>query len=1319
MKKHLLHYLLTICAVLLVTAGYSQNWQIVGSGLPFHFANANNEVIEFNGDMYSVGYVFDGIDTYTPKVFKLSGGIWSEVGSGFTTTASAGAYNINAIAEYNSELFIGGNFIMDNGTDAAFNDVAKWDNSNSRWVPVGDGTGDGTVNELTVFNSKLYAGGDFDDLGTAGTNNIAVWAGTSWAAVGAGTSTATDATFGNDQVTSMVQYSSDLYIGGKFTTAGGELTHNIAIWTTGDVWDYSNFVGNNVEGYGGVGAISDGYILSMAVFGSDLFIGGTFTKYYNSTFISSSTSIANHLVVWSGSSFTAPTKATPTNQRINAMTVFDGRIYIGNVNESNIYSWDGSIFDWDLAPDRDPIRQRVTNFYSNATDIYYAQNYGVYKLSDPAPSFSASSTTACADSEITFTDTSTGTNTITTWNWTFEGGTPATSDLPNPVVTFAAGGPYDVTLEVTSSDGTNSSTSTDYITIEDAVSVSVDPTPSTICSNENATFSVSGASGTGGVTYQWQINEGAGYVDVVDDSGIISGVTSTTVTFVTPSVDLDGATLQCVVTNGCGTTATSAEALLNIIEAPELITQVAPQAVCVSGDASFTVEASVESGTLTYQWQYLVSGITYLDLADAGVYSGTNTATLIITGADNTLAELVSGTTTAVYRCVITANGCNTNTGLVYLNIHDAPIVSTQPIDITECDTGTGITTSFNVVSSIVVGGLTYQWQLDAGSGFDNVDDIDIYSGASTNTLLLSGATTTANGSYRCIIGNCASDVISDIATLTIDTKPVLVSSPLTQTICAGSDVTFTAEATGDNLVYQWQEAPVGTSSYVDIVNNSTYFATDGTLDISAATTSLDNKIYRCVISSGSCDVANNKALNTSSALLSVESQPTISPSTTTANLTVCEDGSTTLAATASGSSTPFNNGTFSYQWQADFAGTGVFTDLSDDANYSNTGTRLLTITDAPLSFDGNEYRCVIRGCTVDIPSTPETLIVLQLPLVITSPESQSVCGNESVTFTASATGSDITYTWWRDTGDGSYAQQTSSNSSPDYTFTADASFNGYKYKCIATAGSCTTTAESSEATLTVNQIVLNSGIPNVTICNDENTTFTIDVLGDGLTYQWQINGTDLADGGIYTGVNTATLTITGANNISIGQSNNFGCTVSNSCGEVGTTANLQVQGTEKPVITADFNNADSPTLSVNNVFGDSYEWFLDGTSLGTSGSSFTIDQVGSYTVIVTINGCPSEESDPQVVIVTGIGQNPLNQVSIFPNPVKDQLIVAVTDIQKGTQIHVLSLDGRVKKSIATVGRNNTIDMSDLSTGVYLVQIKNSTNTATYKVIKE
>ena len=80
--------------------------------------------------------------------------------------------------------------------------------------------------------------------------------------------------------------------------------------------------------------------------------------------------------------------------------------------------------------------------------------------------FEASSTAISAGSTIEFTDLSYG-NPVS-WEWIFEGGTPETSTLQNPEVTYNSTGVFDVSLTVTNGQGDSSSiTETDYISVND------------------------------------------------------------------------------------------------------------------------------------------------------------------------------------------------------------------------------------------------------------------------------------------------------------------------------------------------------------------------------------------------------------------------------------------------------------------------------------------------------------------------------------------------------------------------------------------------------------------------------------------------------------------------------------------------------------------------------------------------------------------------------------------------------------------------------------------------------------------------------------
>ncbi|MCD4736643.1 MAG: PKD domain-containing protein, partial [Bacteroidales bacterium] len=81
-----------------------------------------------------------------------------------------------------------------------------------------------------------------------------------------------------------------------------------------------------------------------------------------------------------------------------------------------------------------------------------------YIVVDYAPDadFSETQTPYVGYCEVQFTDISTGNPTA--WAWTFDGGTPATSDEQNPMVTFDVAGPHTVSLTATNDFGQDTET---------------------------------------------------------------------------------------------------------------------------------------------------------------------------------------------------------------------------------------------------------------------------------------------------------------------------------------------------------------------------------------------------------------------------------------------------------------------------------------------------------------------------------------------------------------------------------------------------------------------------------------------------------------------------------------------------------------------------------------------------------------------------------------------------------------------------------------------------------------------------------------------
>lgn len=82
----------------------------------------------------------------------------------------------------------------------------------------------------------------------------------------------------------------------------------------------------------------------------------------------------------------------------------------------------------------------------------------------PVVNFTANTTSINVGESVTFTDLST--NNPGSWEWTTPGGTPASSNVQHPVITYNAYGTYPVTLIAGNGDGNGTSVlKTDYITV--------------------------------------------------------------------------------------------------------------------------------------------------------------------------------------------------------------------------------------------------------------------------------------------------------------------------------------------------------------------------------------------------------------------------------------------------------------------------------------------------------------------------------------------------------------------------------------------------------------------------------------------------------------------------------------------------------------------------------------------------------------------------------------------------------------------------------------------------------------------------------------
>jgi hypothetical protein len=241
-------------------------WSAVGTGA----ANGTNGAIyalttASSGDLYVGGvFAFTG-GTTAYHIAKWNGTAWSSLGTN-PGTANGMDLGVFAVAVAgNGDVYVGGGFSAAGGVEA--NNVARW--NGTAWSSLGTGAANGVNNGVVALavagNGDVYVGGDFTKAGGVSARSIARWNGTAWSSLGSGIA---NGTFNN--VTALaVAGNGDVYVGGSFYTAGGTAANNIARWN-GTTWSSLGTGVNN-----GV----DNYVNALAIAGNGtLYVGGRFTS---------------------------------------------------------------------------------------------------------------------------------------------------------------------------------------------------------------------------------------------------------------------------------------------------------------------------------------------------------------------------------------------------------------------------------------------------------------------------------------------------------------------------------------------------------------------------------------------------------------------------------------------------------------------------------------------------------------------------------------------------------------------------------------------------------------------------------------------------------------------------------------------------------------------------------------------------------------------------------------------------------------------------------------------------------------------------------
>ncbi len=123
--------------------------------------------------------------------------------------------------------------------------------------------------------------------------------------------------------------------------------------------------------------------------------------------------------------------------------------------------------------------------------------------------------------------------------------------------------------------------------------------------------------------------------------------------------------------------------------------------------------------------------------------------------------------------------------------------------------------------------GLSYQWQFDNGSGWNDLIEGGVYTGTTSQQLRIDNATLSENGQYRlAVIADCRT-VYSDPADLVVDANPVVDFSGIDPLFnCGGTDMQLDGNPTGGSgtwVTHNWtgQTGPLDNLIVVDPVFNT------------------------------------------------------------------------------------------------------------------------------------------------------------------------------------------------------------------------------------------------------------------------------------------------------------------------------------------------------------------------------------------------------------------------------------------------------------------------------------------------------------------
>ncbi|PID92791.1 MAG: hypothetical protein CSA96_01465 [Bacteroidetes bacterium] len=742
---------------------------------------------------------------------------------------------------------------------------------------------------------------------------------------------------------------------------------------------------------------------------------------------------------------------------------------------------------------------------------------------------------------------------------------------------------------VSNACGPNDTSQVATLTVYERPEILLQPSDAETCEGVGTSFSIDP-----GVTtnpgYLWQVHNGVFWAPVTGFN--YSGQGTPLLSILNPGSAMNGYAYRVTLSGSCSDPVVSDSVSLTIRENPEIVLQPVSAEICELQDTSFTVDPGVTTNP-NFIWYYNDGSGSWQPVPSDAVHSGVNTNTLVLTNVPWSQNNWQ-------YRVEVSGScGTPVSSNPASLRVHKLPEIVSQPRDTTICEL-------MNAAFTIDVGNTgspLIQWEEYDGSGWQAISDGGNYIGSGTEELNIYAIDSAMTGfRYRARVqGYCSPGALSNEAVLTVHSAPQLWKQPLDATICEGDNTSFSVQATGTNLSYQWQ-VDMG-SGFTDISDsNGGVFAgwNSPTLVLTGADRSFDISRYRVRVE-GSCAPAQVSNLAVLMVRTPAEIQDQPDP------LTICEFKNATFSVNASGAD-------LSYQWQESTTGGASWTDMNDLGLTIGTQTPNMGMFSVSRSFDTNRYRVIVTGtCGVPVISDAPELRVETAPEILRQPIDTTVCELTAAGFKVEARGTNISYHWQVNDGSGftdipvgdpMYEGELSDSLT---LLNAQLAHSGYSFRVVI-SGNCIPPATSNPVILLVNpNVVINVDTEADAICENGSTTFSVDASGVGLSYQWMVNRNDgngfvaLTDDANHLGSNDEQLVVS---NVTLDMDGwSYYLDVLSVCNPISSaSATLTVWPNPVPAITPLTTHPDYPLICGGDLLT------LDGNPSGGSGN-YTIHQ--------------------------------------------------------------------------------------------------------------